>query len=157
MAQDYMDRREEGPASLYPERPEPTEFAEASEQDEDGFDVGDITNGWVVYDLFAGPTMAPVLIGPFRSEQEAQREARDRQANADPIAVGGIVVTPLLRPFAAVGVQLLATEGEVARYDAAMQKAPQDRSIAEEALLEQVGDILFNQSTVEGTDGYDRP
>lgn len=148
----------EGPDSLYPALPPRDDVPQGSERgDPDEFgnatDAGSIENGWVVVETDQHADGKPTLIGPFRSLAEAHAEAEEM--THDGIDPAKISVEPIFRPFAAVGVTLRATEAEEARYTAIMAMDPDDRTAEQERFIDRVADMLFMETTNEGTDGYD--
>lgn len=144
----------EGPASLYPERPDRDEVPMGLDGlDEDGRDVGPIENGVVIV-VTDEDGEVDIIIGPFRLRRHAEVEVENMIANGTEPHM--IDVVPMWRPFATgVYVQLRATAAEEERYTRIMATHPAHRSVADEAFIEATGNILFAETTDEGTSGYD--
>jgi hypothetical protein len=152
---DYMDTGAEGPESLYPSHPgrgNAPAGTDVGENDEFGnpTDAGDIENGYVVFNAFASTTTNPVLFGPYRTQEAAQREADDCIArNNDRIMGHAVYVIPLNRPFASPGVLLVATEREEERYNRIMAMDPAERTDEQEEFIELIGEALVGQTLEE--------
>lgn len=149
------DNPQTGPDSLYPEAPSRSvapSGSDVGEPDEFGnpTDAGDIENGFIVFNAFASTTTNPILLGPFRTEEQAQREADDCiERNNDRIIGHAVYVVPLHRPFAAPGVLLVATAREEERYNRIMEMDPEDRTDEQEEFVELIGDALVGQTLEE--------